>query len=544
MAERGRRKHRPNGVEKALLLCALALLLVLTVLAIRLCRLLTPRPSAEPVPTAQPSDALAAPEDRLPSYLSLGERPPEAGFEDEEGREVPLSALLERGENGLWLVFWASWCPDCAEQLELAAQMEQLAADYGVDLALVDRLEPSRETKEAVQEKLRAAGCEALCIFDRDARCYAAWGFHEIPSAVVLDRDGIVRCVYAGTMSAGECEGMLRILRDGRGSVTLSYIEDKLSDGAGGVYTGTKRQASSPSGQDILSESEGLMLCCALEREDRALFDRTWRCIEERLLLGGLSAWYVTERGEKAPANATLDDLRIWYALHQAAQRWNGAYAQQAEVLLSAIGSLCLDSRGELLDFVELASGKKAQTISLCYLDLEILDAMAACDPRFVPTGTRAREILEGGFISQDFPLYYGSYGYSKRAYDKADLNTAEALYTLWDLSRAGLLREESLSWLRERVADGDLAARYDVEGHAVPGYTYHSTAVYALAALIGEQESDAALYQMALRRMSRLFMLDAEDARFGAYCQAGAELSAFDQLLPLMVDCGMERKR
>ena len=75
------------------------------------------------------------------------------------------------------------------------------------------------------------------------------------------------------------------------------------------------------------------------------------------------------------------------------------------------------------------------------------------------------------------------------------------------------------------------------MDGTAVKGFEYHSTAVWGLAALIAGETGDEAAFEKALRRMDRMFVLDAGDARFGAYAQKGAAAHAFDQLIPLLAN-------
>ena len=43
---------------------------------------------------------------------------------------------------------------------------------------------------------------------------------------------------------------------------------------------------------------------------------------------------------------------------------------------------------------------------------------------------------------------------------------------------------------------------------------------------------------------MDRMCVTDAEDPEFGAYAQKGAEIYAFDQLIPLTVNALAEEKR
>ena len=68
-------------------------------------------------------------------------------------------------------------------------------------------------------------------------------------------------------------------------------------------------------------------------------------------------------------------------------------------------------------------------------------------------------------------------------------------------------------------------------------GSDYHSTAVYALAALVAHETGDDELFEIALRRMERKLILDADDEFFGSYSQKGTVIYSFDQLIPLLVN-------
>lgn len=494
-------------------------------------------PAATSSPTPGQNQALATPEDWLPQNLAIAKCPPEAVLTDEQGSPVSLRDWIAREESGVWVVFWASWCPDCNRQFEVIREMEALAEAYGARLLLVDRLNREKESVEAAQKKIAEYGVTAPVLYDPDEAVYSAWGMREIPSSVVLDKDGVVRAYANGTLTAGQCEGLLNRAFRGRDSAGLSFILNSLSNGRGGVCSSTAAEGDSPTGTDVLSESQGLMLWYALIREDRALFDQTLSFIRTDMLESGLAVWYVGE-GKAGGVNASLDDLRIIQALRGAAEKWGEApYAALAEEMGRALLNRCVNAQGSLVDWAELDGPGQAHTISLCYLDLACLRALAQEDAAFAPVLANAEQVLQGGRISDAFPLYYAGYDYDAAAYSQNDLNTAEALYTLWNLSRADALPEDAWLWLRQRIETGTLAARYHVDGTAVKGFEYHSTAVWGLAALIARETGDEAAFEKALRRMDRMYVLDAGDARFGAYAQKGAAAHAFDQLIPLLAN-------
>ena len=531
---------KPDRIKYVLAGCIVLLILMMGGMILYAVRLLFASPDAppspEPSPATQRDQRLASPEDWLPRNLAIGKAPPEAVFQDENGG-IPLEALTSSSENGVWLVFWASWCPDCDEQFAIIREMEALAETYHARLILADRLNWEKESVEAARRKMAEYGVTAAVVYDKDETVYTAWGMREIPSSVVLDQNGIVRAYFSGVLTAGQCEGLLNRAFQGRDSAGIAFILGSLSNGRGGIYTATAGEGASPTGTDVLSESQGLMLWYALIREDQTLFDRVFSFTGAEMIQNGLTAWYVGEKGAGG-VNAALDDLRIWQTLRWAAEKWGKEeYARQAEETAQALLARCVNAQSGLVDWAQLDAEGQAHTISLCYLDLACLRALAGENGGWTPVLDSAESVLRGGRISDAFPLYRAGYDYETGAYSEDDLNTAEALYTLWNLSRAGALPEDAWAWLRENIETGALAARYHPDGTVVKGYEFHSTAVWGLAALIAREAGDDAAFETALRRMDRLYVLDEKDARYGAYAQQGAAAYAFDQLIPLLVN-------
>ncbi len=535
MTLEGSGKKGGRGVQRVLIVSAVVLAVLLVLLVLQAIHLLRPKEET-PAPTAAPSPAtaLATPEDRLPVHLAVGREPPAAEIYDEANRATTPGQLAAESRKGIWIVFWASWCPDCTKQFEILQEMAEAAKEREIELILIDRLNPQKETRGAARKKLAETGVEVRCLYDENEQCYQAWGMREIPSAVVLNPAGKVAEYRAGTMNLSACKGMLDRALSGRDDPGKRYILQQFSNGEGGIITSTT-SSTPPSGQDVLSESQGMMMQYAAAKRDRELFDAVWEYTRTRMMTGGLAAWYTEAKGGKAGVNATIDDLRIWDALRKAGALWGEAYEAAAAETREAIKGRCLDVNGRIVNFTEFESGRRADSVSLCTLDIEILTALAEADAGFAPALESAREILEKGRISDEFPLYYGSYSYTAGTYSREELNTAEAMYTLWNLARAGMLPEDTMAWLREKVLAGELAARYGTDGKATA--SYHSTAVYGLAALTARAAGDEETAEWAVRRMERMSVTEAEDPLYGAYCQKGATIHAFDQLIPLLVN-------
>lgn len=121
-------------------------------------------------------------------------------------------------------------------------------------------------------------------------------------------------------------------------------------------------------------------------------------------------------------------------------------------------------------------------------------------------------------------------------------MNTVEALMTLYHAVKAGIAHQESLDWLEERAVSGTLAARYDMDGKIVSGFDYDSTAVYAIAVLIGKETGNSRLYTGARNRMEKYHVTGQTDLRGSFSDKAdGSDIFSFDQLMALLVYGGSD---
>lgn len=476
---------------------------------------------------------LAVPEDYLPQKLTLGETPAAVTFTDVEGNAV---SLKNRSGTPLLLVFWSRWCQNCEKQMEIAPQIAKTAAQYGAKVLLIYKFDPDNETREEVRNSFAnfAGTADITLLYDEAHAAYDAWGVRCLPTLIALDARGCVAAFEAGERTGGEIAGLLDLALYGGARGTAQFIAASMTNDDGGVMMNVRDALGVPGGHDVLSESQGILMEYALLAGNHALFDAAYDYVKEFMLTDGLAAWYVTKEAEKAGSNAVIDDLRIWSALVEADSMWGG-YAADEKAMRDAIYENCV--RGEqIVDFYEFSSGKTGDTLSLHSADIAALRALTKEDPRFEQVLRGAQAILEGGYISDEFPLYYASYDYAAGIYSQNDLNISEALYVLLHLAKVDLLPETSLNWLRAQVAGEGLAACYRVDGSVVKGYSYHSTAPYALAALIALAVDDRALYTDSVDKMQRYRIDDAESDWYGGFGDSeSGDFPAFDQLIPLL---------
>jgi peroxiredoxin len=140
---------------------------------------------AEPVETEKSiEDEVAA-----TTLIHAGDMAPDFTVEMLDGSNVTLSAL--QGKPTL-LIFWATWCPPCRE--ELAHLQEGVIDVYGDAITV---LPLSRgEKREVVEEYIAQMGYTFPVGLDEEQTIYKQYASNYIPRCFVIGRDGVV--VYSG----------------------------------------------------------------------------------------------------------------------------------------------------------------------------------------------------------------------------------------------------------------------------------------------------------------------------------------------------------
>ncbi|MGN0794963.1 MAG: glycosyl hydrolase family 8 [Aristaeellaceae bacterium] len=511
-------------------LIVLCVLLALTVAALVLLLQVQPEehgqmatePSAGPTPELLQASDLEPDPSRL--YLVY-----DALLEDGEGHPVWLHDL--RGEPVL-LLFWSSWCGDCKEYLANGFSAAADAAEAaGARLLLVCREGVRGDDYAQACAQLRAQGIARDTLMDAGAALYTSLGLHSVPSLAVLDAQG--RLILS-TTNMPDGEEINRIIDYARGqqqSMLDTYVRGLIQQDGRMSSCFRVTDGSIRPGDTMLSETQGLLMYYALRAGDQALFDQAWNAARDRLLENGLFAWQAAN-GKRSDVNASLDDLRIIDALYAAAGMWDGYRADAAELSHKLYNAAV--SEQVMRDFARLSDGQACEQVTLCYQHPAAMHRLSALDVRWRGAAASAEKLLKNGIISDAFPLYWPGYDLAAESYTGDTLHMAEALVTVLHAAEAGIAEERTLQWLEATLRQGPLYARYDTQGQVVPGYAYESTAVYALAAQIGQTCGRSELTRLALARMERLRCF--EGALSGGYGRStDRSFYAYDQLQALL---------
>ena len=101
-----------------------------------------------------------------PVNLLIGEKLSVNSFVDEKGK----AAKIEIAEGQYTLItYWASWCPDCQEELAYLPQLKEVLKDYpNVKWYLVDRVDGQDESIQSGSEYIKKLNLGLPVLYDQN----------------------------------------------------------------------------------------------------------------------------------------------------------------------------------------------------------------------------------------------------------------------------------------------------------------------------------------------------------------------------------------
>ncbi len=116
--------------------------------------------------------------------------------------------LSELRGKVVYVDFWASWCPSCAQSFPFLNELQRELGDQGLQVLGVN-LDEKPEDTHAFLNKFPAQFSIAA---DAGGKCPRDFGVMGMPSSYLIDREGIVRHVHMG-FRAGEAEELRSLLK-------------------------------------------------------------------------------------------------------------------------------------------------------------------------------------------------------------------------------------------------------------------------------------------------------------------------------------------
>jgi thiol-disulfide isomerase/thioredoxin len=109
------------------------------------------------------------------------------------GGAQPIALAPDRGKV-LWIDFWASWCPSCAQSFPFLIALDRDFRARGFEIVAVN-LDEEPEDAQAFLAR-HAARFELAA--DPSGRCPRDFGVEALPSSYLVDRHGVIRHVHRG----------------------------------------------------------------------------------------------------------------------------------------------------------------------------------------------------------------------------------------------------------------------------------------------------------------------------------------------------------
>ncbi|HEY4391132.1 MAG TPA: hypothetical protein VGN02_07260 [Paenibacillus sp.] len=307
--------------------------------------------------------------------------------------------------------------------------------------------------------------------------------------------------------------------------------------GPDGVYTNyldSSETGTAASGHEVLSESAGLMMRYYVLTNRKDDFQAEWELAKRVFELpSGFSYRYSPKKSEKYTINAAVDDLRIIRALYEAGDRFAPEYIELADTY----GELFYrynTKDNKMFDFYDEKYKNNNNFVTLCYIDLKTLQRLPIPAKQRTALTENMQTILQNGYLSDAFPFYETRYEYDTDSYQSEGINTVESLLTILSLAEAGLEHPESISYLNDQVSGGTLYGQYDKQGK--PLNQIQSTAIYAIAAMIGSVLGDDGLYRDSIQQMEKYQIHNKTSPFYGGFGDPGTKQAySFDNLMALL---------
>ncbi len=121
----------------------------------------------------------------------------------------PNLRLSEQRGKVIVLSFWASWCGSCQPHLKLLDALVKEHANKGMELWVVSLDEKRKKTFKAVTN-LRL---NATILLDQQQDISEQYLVDELPTTVIIDRDGIMRFVHVDFSASDEKRYKNELLR-------------------------------------------------------------------------------------------------------------------------------------------------------------------------------------------------------------------------------------------------------------------------------------------------------------------------------------------
>jgi peroxiredoxin len=136
--------------------------------------------------------------------LRVGAIAPELTSKDSAGNPVPLVdtngnpvRLAKLRGKGVWINYWASWCPPCQQETPILREVSDLYRDRGLVLVAIQ----VQETADAGQRYAERYNLRYTIGADVTGSVFRAYRVYGLPTQFFIDPNGVIRSVVQGPVT-------------------------------------------------------------------------------------------------------------------------------------------------------------------------------------------------------------------------------------------------------------------------------------------------------------------------------------------------------
>jgi cytochrome c biogenesis protein CcmG/thiol:disulfide interchange protein DsbE len=147
-------------------------------------------------------------------------------LQDLSGKPVTLAAL--RG-HGVWINFWATWCPPCQAETPVLRDTYAAYAGRGLDIVAISVQESSPSDVQAYAQRY---GLDYTIGFDAAGDIFRKYRVYALPTQLFVDPNGVIRAVVQGPLDP----------------TTAAYYVEQILPGSAASGSGVSGSPASGSG--------------------------------------------------------------------------------------------------------------------------------------------------------------------------------------------------------------------------------------------------------------------------------------------------------
>jgi thiol-disulfide isomerase/thioredoxin len=118
-----------------------------------------------------------------------------------ELENAPLDLQEYRGKV-IYLDFWATWCPPCKKSMPFLNTLHNELFNQGFEVIAINVDEDSEDARQLLQQH----PVDYAIAMDPSGECPKAYELMAMPSAYLIDRQGIIRNIHLGFRKRDEKE--------------------------------------------------------------------------------------------------------------------------------------------------------------------------------------------------------------------------------------------------------------------------------------------------------------------------------------------------